>query len=83
MTYSSLFKCKRLHTILLQDTTVLNSILNEGFKWIRRIDKVEFHTITRYPTMGCIVEVFTSFQAGCVEIESRKGQKLIRRLCYV
>ena len=59
MTYSSLFKCKRIHTYLLQDSYVLNELIREGYRYIRRFNYVQFHEITRYPTMGCIVELFT------------------------
>ena len=82
MTYSSLFKCKRINTYLLQDETILRDLIKEGYQYIRKFNYVQFHEIVRYPTMGCVVELFTVNHVGCVRIDSDKGKKLIRRLCY-
>jgi hypothetical protein len=82
MSYSSLFKCKRIHTYLLQDSHILEQLIREGYKYVRRYNYVQFHEITRYPTMGCIVEIFTIPHVGCVEIDSNVGRKLINRRCY-
>lgn len=82
MTYSSLFKCKQLHSCLLQNKNILDNLKEEGFKWIRRVEKVDFHTIVRDPTLGCLVELSTSFQIGSIDINSRKAKNLIYKLCY-
>jgi len=82
MTYSSLFKCKRIHTYLLQDEYILQRLIEQGYIWIRRYDDISFHNLIRYPTTGCIVELFTTCHAGCVPILSPKSKKLIYKLCY-
>ncbi len=82
MTYSSLFKCKRIHTYQLQNTDTLQRLFEEGFVWVRRYNEVAFHEITRNPTLGCIVEVFTVRHIGCIAINSKEGKKLIKKLCY-
>lgn len=82
MTYSSLFKCKRINSNLLKNDQLFNKLKEEGFRWIRRVEKIHFHEIVRNPTMGCLVEISTSFQFGSLDINSSKAKKLINRLCY-
>jgi hypothetical protein len=82
MTYSSLFKCKRINTYLLQDKAILDELRAEGYYWIRRLNHTQFHEITRNPTIGCTVELYTMNHVGCVAIDSFKGKKLINKLCY-
>jgi hypothetical protein len=82
MTYSSLFKCKRIETYLLQDKAILDELRAEGYCWIKRLNHTRFHEITRNPTIGCTVELFTLYNVGTVPIDSFKGKKLINKLCY-
>jgi hypothetical protein len=82
MTYSSLFKCKRICTYLLQDRAILDELVTEGYCWIKRVNHTHFHEITRNPTIGCTVELYTTNHVGCVPINSIKGKKLINKLCY-
>jgi hypothetical protein len=82
MPYSSLFKCKRINTYLLQDSQILNDLIKEGYHYIRKFNYVQFHEIVRYPTMGCVVELCTINRVGCVRINSKEGQKLINKKCY-
>jgi hypothetical protein len=82
MPYSSLFKCKRLSTYILQDQSILNDLLQEGYHYIRKFNFIQFHEITRYPTVGCVVELFTINRVGCVRIDSKEGKKLIAKKCY-
>lgn len=83
MPYSSLFRCKRIHTGVLRDPDNLRSLIADGFQWIRRLERPEFHEIVRNPTLGCIVEIFTSYHTSCIRIESPAGKKLINKLCYI
>ncbi len=82
MTYSSLFKCKRINTYTLKDEAILNKLVTEGYCWIKRFNHTHFYEITRNPTIGCTVELYTSPYVGTVAIDSREGKKLIRKLCY-
>jgi hypothetical protein len=80
--YLEMFQKKYFWSIDLQKKETYDSLLEEGFKWIRRDDTRRFELITRRPTIGCYVEVFKVQHLGCVPIVSPQGQKLIRRLCY-
>lgn len=82
MTYSSLFKCKRVHSVLLKDSSILNDLLNEGYLYMKKYNFVSFHEITRFPTVGCVVELYTIPRVGAFPINSDKGKKLINKLCY-
>lgn len=82
MTYSSLFKCKRIHTYYLQDEAILRELKAEGYCWIKRFKHTHFYEITRNPTIGCTVELYTNYHVGAVSIDSDKGKKLIHKLCY-
>jgi hypothetical protein len=82
MPYSSLFKCKRIHTYLLQDPTVVEELMNEGYRYIRKYHFSNFHEITRYPTIGCVVELYAVNVARSVRIDSKEGKKLINKKCY-
>lgn len=77
----SAFWVKRMRNFELQDKDYLDSLKAQGFCWIRRTYS-GFNLIMRNPTVGFPVEIFTIFNAGCVEIDSRKGRKLINKLCY-
>lgn len=82
MTYSSLFKCKRVPSILLQDSNILNELIAEGYYHIKKYNFTSFHEITRFPTVGCIVELYTIPNVGTFPINSDKAKKLINKLCY-
>lgn len=82
LSYLDLFSKQRLWSIDLQKQETYDSLLEEGFKWIRRDDTRRFELITRRPTIGCYVEVFKVQYPGCVLIKSAQGQKMIRKLCY-
>lgn len=80
--YLQLFQRKCFWTIDLQNKETYRKVLEQGYKWIRRVDDRHFENITRRPTIGCYVEVFKVQHPNCVPISSPQGQKLIRRLCY-
>lgn len=80
--YLDLFSMQRFWSIDLQKKETHTSLLEQGFKWIRRDDSRRFDFITRYPTIGCYVEVFKVQYPGCVPIQSWEGRKMIRKLCY-
>lgn len=82
LSYLELFQKQRFWSIDLQNQEKYDSLLEEGFKWIRRDDPRRFELITRRPTIGCYVEVFKVQYPGCIPIKSAQGQKLIRKLCY-
>jgi len=82
MNYSSLFKCKRIQTYALRDEVILNKLMAEGYCWIKRFNHTHFYEITRNPTIGCTVELYTNNNVGTVPINSKEGKKLIHKLCY-
>ena len=67
---------------MLQDKIILDELLKEGYKFIKKYHYTHLHDIIRYPTVGCIVELYTVNHFGCVRIDSVEGQKLIGKLCY-
>lgn len=82
MVYSSMFKCKRISSFELQNEVILNKLIEEGYLWIKRYNVTQFHNITRNPTIGCTVELYTTRSVGTIPIDSVKGKKLINKLCY-
>jgi hypothetical protein len=82
LSYLDLFSKQRFWSIDLQNQEKYDSLLEQGFKWIRRDDTRRFELITRRPTIGCTVEVFKVQHLGCVPIKSTQGKKIIRKLCY-
>lgn len=82
LNYLELFQMQRFWSIDLQKQETYDSVLEQGFKWIRRVNPRRFELITRQPTVGCYVEVFKVRHLNCVPIDSPQGKKLIRKLCY-
>jgi hypothetical protein len=54
---------------------------NKGYTYIRQVHRA-YHLITRNPSVGCIVELSFYKDIGSHPIDSPKGRKLIRRICY-
>jgi hypothetical protein len=80
MSYSQIFKMKRINSIdLRNDKDFLQELLDDGFVYIRRYEDRSFNQILRNPTLGCIVEL--SYYKS-VRINSVEGRKIINRLCY-
>lgn len=70
----------RIETRELQKAGVLDTYINKGFAYVTRIYPRE---ATKFPTVGCIVELSHYMQQECVPIHSIKGQQLIHRLSYM
>lgn len=79
---SSLFKYKKINSYLLQNKLILNGLIAEGYCWIRQYAHSNFNEIIRNPTVGCIIELYTTEYTGTVPIDSKEGKKLIHKLCY-
>lgn len=79
--YIDMFAKKRLLTTDLRRPEVSEWLRYNGYVWIRRYYP-PFDSIIRNPTVGGWVDVFKVWDLGCVPIDSRAGQKIIRRLCY-
>lgn len=81
--YLELFQTRRYWSIHLRDNSRLyEALLQEGYLWIRRLERKHFHQITREPTIGCWVEVAKTAQPGMVSMQSWKAHKLIHKICY-
>lgn len=77
-----LFRRIQIYTYKLQASPhVLRSLITDGFHWVRRIPQ-KYETITRNPTIGCLVEFHAMYYPGTVHVDSRAGRKLINRLSY-
>ncbi len=79
-TYARNFSVRTEHTVALQNPDYLDSLLDQGFAWIRPM-KRPWRASLREPTVGRIVEVFVTEYPGTVPILSRQGERLIWRLC--
>jgi hypothetical protein len=82
MVYSTIFNCKRIESIKLQNEDILNDMIENGYVWIKKLDHEDFNKIIRFPTLGCIVELYKMPRAYSYHIDSIKGKKLINKLCY-
>lgn len=65
----------------LQNKKTLQNYLNIGYLWVRRVE-YKFNYITRFPTIGCILEISNIRDVGAVLINSAKGKHIINKLCY-
>ena len=70
------FKKVRIQTRDLQ-AGLLESYINQGFAYVTRILP---YRPTRFPTVGCLVELSHYRQQGCIPIDSPKGRQLINRI---
>jgi hypothetical protein len=80
--YTRMFGMKLVLSTELQNREVYNSLIADGFTWIRQKHNTHFDRIMRYPTVGKWLEVSRNWQLQAVPITSSKGQKLIYKLCY-
>jgi len=80
--FKILFDMKRMLSVELQNEEYKNFLTRGGFNWIRQYHTNDYDEITRSPTVGCIVEIFVNYNPYCVKINSKKGQKLINKVCY-
>jgi hypothetical protein len=74
------FKKLRIETRELQKAGILESYIKQGFAYVTRIFP---NRPSKFPTVGCIVELSHYRQTGCVPIVSIKGQQLIHRISYM
>jgi hypothetical protein len=70
----------RIETRELQKAGILESYINKGFEYVKRIYP---NTPNKFPTVGCVVELSHYRQQECLPIHSIKGQQLIQRLSYM
>ena len=68
----------RIQTRELQG--VLESYIKQGFLYVTRIYP---NVPSKFPTVGCIVELSHYCQQGSFPIHSIKGQQLIHRISYM
>jgi len=67
----------RIETRQLQMPGVLETYINQGFLYVTRILP---NSPTKFPTVGCVVELSHYQQQGSVAIHSLKGVQLIQKL---
>ena len=71
----------RTTTAELRNPLLLERYLQAGFVYIRRLE-FKYEHIMREPTNGCHVELTKERDVGSLPIDSVKGRRLIRRICY-
>jgi hypothetical protein len=71
------YKKLRVESYDLQKPEVLNYYINQGFMYVTRIYP---NRPSKFPTIGCIVELSHYRQHGSHPIHSVEGQQLIQRL---
>lgn len=82
LAYPLIFSRKRVYSLDLQNKEVLQQYLDKGYKWVKRVEFKHFNQITRYPTIGCTLELSIGYDVGAVEINSVYGRRMIKKLCY-
>ncbi len=80
--YCSFFRKTVVWSCDLQNPDVLEQYRMKGYKWIRRADPKRFADITRFPTVGFYVELYTSIYPGTKHLDSPAAKKMLKRLCY-
>lgn len=79
---SRLFRRIEAYTYEFQRSpATLAALRAAGFHWIRRIPQ-KYELVTRNPTIGCYVELYTLYYPGTVHVDSQKGRALVKRLSY-
>jgi hypothetical protein len=68
-------------SINLQKKTNLQKYINAGYLWVRRVEN-KFNYITRFPTIGCLLEISNVRDIDTSLINSPKGKVMINKLCY-
>jgi hypothetical protein len=71
----------RTTTVELRNPVLLESYLQAGFVYIRRLE-FKYEHIMREPTNGCHVELTKEMDFGSMPINSVKARRLIRRISY-
>ena len=79
--FSLIFQIIWTNTQELNNQQKLNFYRNKGLVWMRKRHR-SFDEITRNPTIGTRVELSTYPDYDSVHIDSIKGRKLIKKLCY-
>lgn len=68
-------------SINLQNKITLQKYVSAGYLWVRRIEN-NFNYITRFPTIGCSLEISNVRDIDASLINSPKGKAMINKLCY-
>jgi hypothetical protein len=69
----------RVYTRDLQNPKILEMYIQMGFLHILRIIP---RVPSKFPTIGCVVELSCYVQQGSTPIHSLRGQKIIQRLSW-
>jgi len=69
----------RVFTYDLQKPGVLDGYMNMGFSYIRRIEP---RILSKFPTVGCTVELSYEQHGNSYPIYSVKAQRLINKISY-
>jgi len=80
--YRELIAEKHYWSIDLQNPALQKQLMNDGYIWIRRNITRPYDYIIRNPTIGCFIETFKTKHSGCILLESKEGQKMIKKICY-
>jgi len=73
------YKKVRVETRELQKSHVLQDFIDKGFEYVTRLFP---RRPSKFPTVGCLVELSHYKQRGSLPIHSVEGQKLIHRISF-
>jgi hypothetical protein len=80
--YGKYFTKIRIMSTELKNPEIFNYYYNKGFRWIRKYHARNLDSVLRYPTVGCLLEIFYEYNLDCIKIDSNKSKKLINKVCY-
>jgi hypothetical protein len=81
--YSRIFGVKLVFSTELKNKETYDKLVEDGFLWIKQKHNSHFDRIVRFPIIGRWLLLSRGYDSGAVYINSREGQKLIHKLCYV
>ena len=73
------YKKVRIETRELQKPEVLYEFIEKGFEYMTRLFP---NRPSKFPTIGCLVELSHYRQRGSILIRSTEGKKLIKRISF-
>jgi hypothetical protein len=82
--FLEMFRVKRFwsHELSNNPDLLYHLMVNEGFQYIRRVERQHFRDIVRNPTVGCMVEVSVTRYPGCISLTSPKALQMLKKVCY-
>lgn len=79
--YRHNFRYKRIPSVLLQNSEILDVLRSSNFVWIKPVS-LSWEQTLRNPILGCVLELLSYQNQNFVHIDSVQGKKLIWNNCY-